>query len=73
MGWAAPRTAIVQHVCFEGTHQGGDCEQGKGGDDGLGRRLKLLEDGLAGGQLCAQRGNEACGTKVAGGRMGVRC
>jgi hypothetical protein len=41
-------------------HQGGDCEQRKGGDDGLGRCLKLLEDGLAGGQLCAQGCNKAC-------------
>jgi hypothetical protein len=43
-------------------HQGGDCEQRKGGDDGLGRCLKLLEDGLPSGQLCAQGCNEACST-----------
>ena len=43
------------------THQGGDDEQHEGGDDGLGSGLELLEDGLAGRQLSAQGGDEACG------------
>jgi hypothetical protein len=71
LGGTAACTGALQHNHFRGAHQGGNSEQSKGGDDGLGGCLKLLEDGLPGGQLCAQGCDEACSTIDAGNRMGV--